>query len=172
MFSYIGGYEMRHTISVLVENKFGVLSRVAGLFSGRGYNIESLSVGETIDPNISIMTIVTTGDDWVIEQITKQLNKLVDVIKVADLTELDHVEREMVLIKVAPKQENKAEVLRIAEIFRGRIVDSSPNTYTIEITGDEKKIEAFVELMKPMGIKEFVRTGKVAIAREITKKNK
>lgn len=163
---------MRHTISVLVENKFGVLSRVAGLFSGRGYNIESLSVGETIDPNISIMTIVTTGDDWVIEQITKQLNKLVDVIKVADLTELDHVEREMVLIKVAPKQENKAEVLRIAEIFRGRIVDSSPNTYTIEITGDEKKIEAFVELMKPMGIKEFVRTGKVAIAREITKKNK
>lgn len=161
---------MRHTISVLVENKFGVLSRVAGLFSGRGYNIESLSVGETIDPNVSIMTIVTTGDDWVIEQINKQLNKLVDVIKVIDLTELDHVEREMVLIKVAPKQENKAEVLRTAEIFRGRIVDSSPTTYTIEITGDNKKIEAFVELMKPMGIKEFVRTGKVAIAREITKK--
>jgi acetolactate synthase-1/3 small subunit len=161
---------MRHTISVLVENKFGVLSRVSGLFSGRGYNIESLSVGETIDPNISIMTIVTSGDDWVIEQITKQLNKLIDVIKVVDLTELDHVEREMVLIKVAPKQDNKAEVLRIAEIFRGRVVDSSPNTYTIEITGDEKKIEAFIELMKPMGIKEFVRTGKVAIAREITKK--
>jgi acetolactate synthase-1/3 small subunit len=161
---------MRHTISVLVENKFGVLSRVAGLFSGRGYNIESLSVGETIDPQISIMTIVTSGDDWVIEQITKQLNKLIDVIKVIDLTELDHVEREMVLVKVAPKQESKAEVLRIAEIFRGRIVDSSPNTYTIEITGDNKKIEAFIELMKPMGIKEFVRTGKVAIAREIIKK--
>lgn len=161
---------MRHTISVLVENKFGVLSRVAGLFSGRGYNIESLSVGETIDPQISIMTIVTTGDDWVIEQITKQLNKLIDVIKVVDLTELDHVEREMILLKVAPKPENKAEVLRIAEIFRGRVVDSSPNTYTIEITGDEKKIEAFIELMKPMGIKEFVRTGKIAIAREIFKK--
>ncbi len=161
---------MRHTISVLVENKFGVLSRVAGLFSGRGYNIESLSVGETIDPAISIMTIVTSGDDWVIEQITKQLNKLIDVIKVVDLTELDHVEREMVLIKVAPKQENKAEVLRLAEIFRGRVVDSSPNTYTIEITGDEKKIEAFVELMKPMGIKEFIRTGKIAIAREISRK--
>jgi acetolactate synthase-1/3 small subunit len=161
---------MRHTISVLVENKFGVLSRVAGLFSGRGYNIESLSVGETIDPQISVMTIVTRGDDWVIEQITKQLNKLIDVIKVTDLTELDHVEREMVLIKIAPKQENKAEVLRIAEIFRGRIVDSSQTTYTIEITGDENKIEAFIELMKPMGIKEFVRTGKVAIAREITKK--
>jgi acetolactate synthase-1/3 small subunit len=161
---------MRHTISVLVENKFGVLSRVSGLFSGRGYNIESLSVGETIDPNISIMTIVTSGDDWVIEQITKQLNKLIDVIKITDLTELDHVEREMVLVKVSPRQENKAEVLRIAEIFRGRIVDSSPATYTIEITGDEKKIDAFIELMKPMGIKEFVRTGKVAIAREIIKK--
>lgn len=161
---------MRHTISVLVENKFGVLSRVAGLFSGRGYNIESLSVGETIDPDISIMTIVTSGDDWVIEQITKQLNKLIDVIKVTDLTELDHVEREMVLVKVSPSQENKAEALRIAEIFRGRIVDSSPATYTIEITGDEKKIDAFIELMKPMGIKEFARTGKVAIAREIIKK--
>ncbi|MCX8028247.1 MAG: acetolactate synthase small subunit [Thermodesulfovibrionales bacterium] len=161
---------MRHIISVLVENKFGVLSRVAGLFSGRGYNIESLSVGETIDPQISVMTIVTTGDDWIIEQITKQLNKLIDVIKVTDLTELDHVEREMILVKVAPRQEAKSEVLRIAEIFRGRVVDSSQTTYTIEITGDNKKIEAFIELMKPMGIKEFVRTGKVAIAREIAKK--
>lgn len=161
---------MRHTISVLVENKFGVLSRVASLFSGRGYNIESLSVGETIDPQISIMTIVTTGDDWVIEQITKQLNKLIDVIKVIDLTEFDHVAREMILIKVTPKKENKVEVLRLAEIFRGRVLDSSPNTFTIEVTGDEKKIEAFVELMKPMGIKEFVRTGRVAMAREISKK--
>lgn len=160
---------MRHTISILVENKFGVLSRVSSLFSGRGYNIESLSVGETIDPNVSIMTIVTRGDDWIVEQILKQLNKLIDVIKVVDLTELDHVEREMVLIKVAPKKENKVEVLRLAEIFRGRVVDSSPTTFTIEITGDEKKIQAFVELMKPMGIKEFVRTGKVAIARETPK---
>lgn len=161
---------MRHTISVLVENKFGVLSRVSGLFSGRGYNIESLSVGGTIDPQVSVMTIVTSGDDWIIEQISKQLNKLIDIIKVTDLTELDHVEREMVLIKVAPRQEYKAEVLRTAEIFRGRIVDSSQNTYTIEITGDEKKIEAFIEIMRPMGIKECVRTGKVAIAREITKR--
>ena len=112
---------MRHTISVLVENKFGVLSRISGLFSGRGYNIESLSVGETIDPNISTMTIVTSGDDWIVEQINKQLNKLIDVIKVVDMTELDHVEREMVMIKVAPRQEDKAEVLRIADIFRGRI---------------------------------------------------
>jgi acetolactate synthase-1/3 small subunit len=161
---------MRHTISVLVENKFGVLSRVSGLFSGRGYNIESLSVGETIDPQISIMTIVTTGDDQIIEQITKQLNKLIDVIKVTDMKELEHVEREMVLVKVAPRQQDKSEVLNLTEIFRGRIVDSSQKTYTIEITGDEKKIEAFIELMKPMGIKEFVRTGKVAIAREGVKK--
>ncbi len=161
---------MRHTISVLVENKFGVLSRISGLFSGRGYNIESLSVGETIDPQVSVMTIVTVGDDWIIEQITKQLNKLIDVIKVVDMTELDHVEREMVLIKVAPRQEDKAEVLRRAEIFRGRVIDSSQKTYTIEITGEEKKIEALVELLKPMGIKEFVRTGKIAIAREGTKK--
>ena len=161
---------MRHTISVLVENKFGVLSRVSGLFSGRGYNIESLSVGETIDPQVSVMTIVTTGDDQIIEQITKQLNKLIDVIKVTDMKELEHVEREMVLVKVAPKQEDKAEVLNITEIFRGRIVDSSQKTYIIEIPGDEKKIEAFIELVKPMGIKEFVRTGKVAIAREGVKK--
>jgi acetolactate synthase-1/3 small subunit len=161
---------MRHTISILVENKFGVLSRVSGLFSGRGYNIESLSVGETIDPQISVMTIVTTGDDQIIEQITKQLNKLIDVIKVTDMKELEHVEREMVLIKIAPRQQDKSEVLNLTEIFRGRIVDSSQKTYTIEITGDEKKIEAFIELMKPMGIKEFVRTGKVAIAREGVKK--
>ncbi|MBF0328816.1 MAG: acetolactate synthase small subunit [Nitrospirae bacterium] len=161
---------MRHTISVLVENKFGVLSRVSGLFSGRGYNIESLSVAVTTDPQISIMTIVTTGDDWIIEQIIKQLHKLIDVIKVTDLTEMDHVEREMVLIKISPRQESKAEALRLAEIFRGRIIDSSPNTYTIEITGDVKKIEAFLELVKPMGIKEFIRTGTVAIAREASKK--
>ncbi len=161
---------MRHTISVLVENKFGVLARISSLFSGRGYNIESLSVGETIDPKTSIMTIVTTGDDRIIEQITKQLNKLIDVIKVTDLTEVDHVEREMVLIKVAPKQDDKAEVLRLTEIFRGRVVDSSPKTYTVEITGDESKINAFVELMRPFGIKEFVRTGKIAIAREGFKK--
>jgi acetolactate synthase-1/3 small subunit len=160
---------MRHTISLLVENKFGVLSRVSGLFSGRGYNIESISVGETIDPRISQMTIVTSGDDWVIEQINKQLNKLIDVIKVTDMVELDHVEREMVLVKVAPRPERKAEVLNLAGIFRGRIIDSSEKTYTIEITGDEKKIQAFVNLMKPMGIKEFVRTGKVAIAREVAK---
>ncbi len=161
---------MRHTISILVENKFGVLSRISGLFSGRGFNIESLSVGATIDPKVSIMTIVTIGDDKIIEQITKQLNKLIDVIKVIDFMEVEHVEREMVLIKIAPKKEDRPEVLRLAEIFRGRIVDSGPTVYTIEITGDEKKIEAFVELMKAYGIKEFARTGKVAMAREGIKK--
>ncbi|GMT48152.1 MAG: acetolactate synthase small subunit [bacterium] len=161
---------MRHTISVLVENKFGVLSRISGLFSGRGYNIESLSVDETIDPQLSVMTIVTSGDDQIIEQITKQLNKLIDVIKVVDLTEVDHVEREMILVKITPKQQDKAEVLRLVDIFRGRVVDSSPRTYTFEITGDEKKIAAFVELIKPFGIKEFVRTGKIAMAREGVKK--
>jgi acetolactate synthase-1/3 small subunit len=153
-----------------VENKFGVLSRVAGLFSGRGYNIESISVGETIDPQISQMTIVTSGDDQIIEQINKQLNKLIDVIKVTDMVELDHVEREMVLIKIAPRQNKKVEVMDLIRIFRGKIIDSSENTYTVEITGDEQKIKAFVNLVKPFGIKEFVRTGKVAIAREGTKK--
>jgi len=156
---------MRHTISVMVENKFGVLSRVSSLFSARGYNIESITAGVTIDPQITVITIVTSGDDAIVEQITKQLNKLIDVIKVVDLTELDHVEREMLLIKVAPKKDYRVEVLRTAEIFRGRIVDSSQNTYTIEITGNERKLEAFVDLMKPLGIKEMVRTGKVAIAR-------
>jgi acetolactate synthase-1/3 small subunit len=161
---------MRHTISILVENKFGVLSRISGLFSGRGFNIESLSVGATIDPKVSIMTIVTIGDDKIIEQITKQLNKLIDVIKVIDFMDVEHVEREMVIIKIAPKKEDRPEVLRLAEIFRGRIIDSGSTTYTIEITGDTKKIEAFVELMKSYGIKEFARTGKVAMAREGLKK--
>ncbi len=158
---------MRHIISVLVENKFGVLSRVSGLFSGRGYNIESISVGPTLDSKTAQMTIVTVGDDQIIEQITKQLNKLIDVIKVADLTEFDHVEREMALIKVSPRPEARAEALRLADIFRAVIVDSSPKTYTIQVTGDEKKIEAIIELLRPLGIKEIVRTGKVAIAREL-----
>ena len=163
---------MRHTISVLVENKFGVLSRVSGLFSGRGFNIESLSVGETIDPAVSLMTIVSIGDDQIVEQITKQLNKLIDVIKVVDYMEVEHVEPEMVLIKVAPKKNDKTEFLKLAEIFRGRIVDSGTSTFTIEITGNEKKIADFIELIKPFGIKEFVRTGTVAIAREGIKKTK
>jgi len=159
---------MRHTISLLVENKFGVLSRVSGLFSGRGYNIESISVGETIDPQIAQMTIVTSGDDQIIEQITKQLNKLIDIVRVIDMTELDHVEREMILMKVKPKPDRKLEVIELTNIFRGKIIDSSEKTFTIEITGDEDKLRAFINLMKPVGIQELIRTGKVAIAREGT----
>jgi len=156
---------MKRTISVLVENKFGVLARVASLFSGRGYNIESLCVAETIDPTISRMTIVTSGDPQVIEQIIKQLRKLIDVIKVVDLTEFDYIERELVLIKVKAVGGERAEILRIVEIFRGKVIDVTPETYTLEITGDEEKIKAIIELLKPFGIKEIVRTGKVAITR-------
>ncbi len=160
---------MQHIISVLVENKFGVLSRVSGLFSGRGFNIESLSVGPTLDPTVSMMTIVTQGDDHIVEQITKQLNKLVDVIKVVDLTEKEYVERETALIKINTRVEDRAEALRVADIFRAKIVDSTPNTYTIEITGDVKKIDAIINLLRPLGIKELIRTGRIAIAREEVK---
>ncbi|MEK7813796.1 MAG: acetolactate synthase small subunit [Candidatus Desantisbacteria bacterium] len=156
---------MRHTISVLVENRFGVLARVAGLFSGRGYNIDSLCVGETDDPTISRMTIVTNGDNRIIEQIEKQLNKLIDVIKVMDVTKEDHVERELVLIKVAADEGQRTRVLEIVEIFRGKIIDVSPKTMTVEITGDEGKINGITEMLKPFGIKELVRTGKVAVIR-------
>ncbi|MDP6625460.1 MAG: acetolactate synthase small subunit [Nitrospinota bacterium] len=157
---------MKHTISVLVENKFGVLSRISGLFSGRGFNIESLSVAETMDPTVSRMTIVTRGSDQIIEQVTKQLNKLVDVIKVNDLTEEKFIDREMVLIKVDTDQAVKRdEILRVVEIFRCKVADVSPKAYTIEITGDEGKIKAIIEMLKPIGIKEIVRTGRIAMIR-------
>lgn len=160
---------MRHTISVLVDNEFGVLSRVAGLFSGRGFNIESLCVAETLEPKVSRMTIVTRGDDQIIEQITKQLNKLVSVIKVSDLTAEEHIERELVLVKVNVGEKDRAEILSIVDIFRARVVDVSPKTYTIEMTGDNDKVNAFIELLKPFGIKEIARTGKIAIARSVKK---
>ncbi len=156
---------MRHTISVLVENEFGVLSRVAGLFSGRGFNIESLSVAETMDPSVSRMTIVTTGNDQIVEQILKQLNKLISVIKVVDLTGVETVDRELVLVKVNAESETKAEVLRLVDIFRAKIVDVAPRCYTIEMTGDGEKVNALLQLLRPIGIKEIVRTGRVAIAR-------
>lgn len=158
---------MRHTISLTVENKFGVLARVASLFSGRGYNIESLSVAETLDPAVSKMTIVTSGEDKIIEQIIKQLNKLINSIKVVDLTVTDHVEREMVLIKVSASGDSRTEVLRLVDIFRGKIVDVSPDTFVIELTGDEEKITAVLNLLKPLGVKDIVRTGKVAMQRTI-----
>jgi len=160
---------MRHVISVLVDNQPGVLSRVSGLFSGRGFNIESLNVAETLDPSISRMTLVTRGNDQIIEQIIKQLNKLVNVIKVFDLTGSDYVDREMALIKVNANASSRAEVLRIVEIFRGRVVDVSPKSYTLEVTGDDKKMRAAIDLLAPFGIMEIVRTGPVAISR--TKKN-
>ncbi len=153
------------TLSVLVENKFGVLARIAGLFSGRGFNIESLCVAETLDPTVSRMTIVTRGDDPIIEQITKHLNKLVEVIKVSDLTGKEFVEREMALIKVHVGPETRAEVLGIVDIFRCKVVDATPRSYVIEATGDQQKIDAILNILKPLGIKEVVRTGKVAIAR-------
>jgi len=156
----------KHIISILVENKFGVLSRIAGLFSGRGFNIETISSGQTLDPGINQITIVTTGDDYIYEQILKHLNKLIDVIKVTDLADKEYVEREMCLVKVNAPMEHRAEALRIADIFRARVVDSSQKSYTFMLTGDEKKIAAFLELFEPIGIKEIVRTGKVAIIRE------
>jgi acetolactate synthase-1/3 small subunit len=155
----------KHTIAVLVENKFGVLSRVAGLFSARGYNIESLSVGETLDPTVSRMTLVVRGDEFVIEQVMKQLHKLIDVIKVSDLTDDSHVERELVLVRVNAEPQHRAEILRTADIFRAKVIDVTPLSFTLEVTGDEHKIEALLELLRPMGIQELVRTGKVAIAR-------
>jgi acetolactate synthase-1/3 small subunit len=160
-----GGAPRKHTIAVLVENRFGVLSRVAGLFSARGYNIESLSVGETLDPTVSRMTLVVYGDEFVIEQVMKQLHKLIDVIKVTDLTDEDHVERELMLIRVNAEPQHRAEILRVADIFRAKVVDVTPLSFTLEATGDEEKLEALVELLRPMGIQELVRTGKVAIAR-------
>ncbi len=156
---------MRHVITLLVENEFGVLARVAGLFSGRGFNIESLCVAETLDPTVSTMTIVTRGDDQIIEQVLKQLNKLISIIKVVDLIEKDYVEREMVLVKVAATADTREEVLRIVDIFRGKVVDVGAKTYTLEVTGDDKKISAILGLLKPLGIKELVRTGHVAMVR-------
>ena len=156
----------KHIISVLVENKFGVLSRISGLFSGRGFNIETISSGQTLDPGINQITIVTSGDEYIYEQILKHLNKLIDVIKVTDFADKEYVEREMCLVKVNAPMEHRAEALRIADIFRARVVDSSQKSYTFMLTGDEKKIAAFIELFEPIGIMEIVRTGKVAIARE------
>ncbi|MBI5443809.1 MAG: acetolactate synthase small subunit [Deltaproteobacteria bacterium] len=158
---------MKHTISVLVENEFGVLARVAGLFSGRGFNIDSLSVAETQEPSTSLMTIVTRGDDQIIEQILKQLHKLVNVIKVTDLHEGEYLDRELVLVKVNASEQTKPELLRLVDIFRGKVVDVAPKTYTVEMTGDEGKIRALLELLRPLGIKEIVRTGKVAMPRGI-----
>jgi acetolactate synthase I/III small subunit len=157
---------MRHTISVLVENKFGVLTRVAGLFSGRGYNIDSLNVAPTHDSTASRMTIVTHGDEATLDQIVKQLNKLPDVLKVQDFREGEYVDRELVLVKVGVDSKSRAEVMQITDIFRAKIVDVQPRTLTIEITGDESKVEKFIDLMKTFGVIELTRTGKAAMPRK------
>jgi acetolactate synthase-1/3 small subunit len=157
---------MRHIISILIENEAGALSRVAGLFSARGYNIESLTVAPTEDPSLSRMTIVTTGTDRIIEQITKQLNKLVDVVKLMELTEGAHIEREMMLIKVkAATMAEREDVKRLSDIFRGRIIDVTSSTYTIELTGAGSKLDSFIEALTEHSIIETVRSGVSGIAR-------
>ena len=156
---------MRHTISVLVENHPGVLSRIAGLFSGRGFNIDSLSVGETEDRTVSPMTVVVNGDDFVVEQIGKQLNKLIDVIKVVDLTQEEHVDRELVLIKVNADGAARSEIMQIADIFRAKIIDVGAKLLVIEATGTHDKIAALMDLLGRFGIKETARTGQVALGR-------
>jgi acetolactate synthase-1/3 small subunit len=156
----------RHTISVLVENKFGVLTRVAGLFSGRGYNIDSLNVAPTHDATASRMTIITHGDEATLEQIVKQLNKLPDVIKVQDYRDGEYVDRELVMVKVAVDSKSRAEVMQITDIFRAKIVDVQPKSLVIEITGAEGKVEKFINLMDSFGVQEITRTGQVALPRK------
>ena len=158
--------EQKHILSILVDNQPGVLSRIAGLFSGRGYNIESLSVAETTEPLVSRITMVTMADTPVVEQIMKQLHKLINVIKVHELTGTSYVEREMALVKVQAKPEHRAEILRIVDIFRCKVVDVGQGHYTLEVTGDKGKMDAILNLLKPIGIKEIAKTGIIALFRE------
>ncbi|MBO2518546.1 MULTISPECIES: acetolactate synthase small subunit [Limnochorda] len=156
---------MKRTLSILVENQSGVLARVAGLFSRRGFNIESLSVAPTEDPTLSRITLVTLVDEKELEQLTKQLHKLVDVVKISDITEDDHIERELALIKVAAQPSNRQEILQVVDIFRARVVDVSERSVVVEVTGDQAKVDAMEQLLRPYGIREMVRTGKVAMVR-------
>jgi acetolactate synthase-1/3 small subunit len=158
--------EEKHVLSILVDNQPGVLSRIVSLFSGRGYNIESLCVAETTDPQISRITIVTKANAPIIEQINKQLNKLINVFKVHELTGKEFVQREMALIKINAKTEHRAEILRMVDIFRCKVVDVGSDHYTIEVTGDEGKLSALLSLLKPIGIKEIAKTGMIALFRE------
>ena len=161
----------KHILSILVDNEPGVLSRIAGLFSGRGYNIDTLSVAQTMESKASRVIMETSGDDHIIEQIIKQLYKLINVITVVDLTQTRHVKRELALIKVHAKPEHRAEILRIVDIFRCRVVDVAIDYYTIEISGNEEKLMAIMDLLTPMGIIETARTGSIALSREkITKR--
>jgi acetolactate synthase-1/3 small subunit len=157
--------DKKHTISVLVENHFGVLARVSGMFSARGYNIISLCVGETLEPAISRMTVVVSGDDRVLDQIIQQLNKLVEVIRVVDLTQEDFVERELIMVKVSADRTRRSEAVEIANIFRAKVVDIGLTSVIMQATGSESKVSAFIDMMRPFGIEELVRTGEIAIAR-------
>lgn len=157
--------EMRHIISILLENEAGALSRVAGLFSARAYNIESLTVAPTDDPSLSRMTLVTTGTDETVEQVCKQLNKLVDVVKLVNLTEDVHVERELILVKVSAENEQRDEVKRVAEIFQGHIIDMTDTSYTLEVTGDSEKMDAVIKALENMNILEVVRSGQLGMRR-------
>ena len=157
---------MRHTLSVLVENKFGVLTRIAGMFSGRGFKIDTLNVGPTLDPATSRMTIVVRGDDTVLEQVTKQLRKLVDVIELQDFSGDQSVDRELVLLRVNVQPETRGELMQICDIFRAKIIDVQRHNISIEITGDDSKISKFIFLMEPFGISDLTRTGKIALARK------
>jgi acetolactate synthase-1/3 small subunit len=159
--------EQKHILSILVDNQPGVLSRIVGLFSGRGYNIDSLCVAETTEPHVSRVTMVTEGDALILEQIKKQLNKLINIIKVSDLTDQDTVVREMVLVKVTAKAEHRAEILRVTDIFRGSVVDVGQEHYTIMATGNAEKMSALLNLLKPYGIREIARTGSIALARDL-----
>jgi len=156
---------VKHTLSILVQNQPGVLSRVAALFTRRGYNIESIAVGQTEDPGIARMTIVVEGDTREVEQITKNVHKLIEVLKVTDLTHEDMVDRELALIKVTADAQNRSEILQIVDIFRAKIVDVSEKSVIVEVTGDEGKVDAMIRMLKPYGIKELARTGKIALAR-------
>ena len=156
---------MRHIISILIENESGALSRVAGLFSARGYNIESLTVAPTEDPSLSRMTLVTRGSEEIIEQITKQLNKLIDVVKLIDLAESFHIERELMMIKIRTTGEMRDEIRSMADIFRGNIIDVTPTTYIVEMTGPSEKLDAFISAIEPDTIIEVVRSGPTGISR-------
>lgn len=156
---------MKHTISVLVQNQFGVLARVSGMFSARGYNINSLCVGETLDPAVSRMTVVVNGDENVLSQIIQQLNKLVEVIEVTDLTKESYVERELIMVKVSAVGSRRSEVVEIANIFRAKVVDVGASSMIVQATGAAGKIAAIIDMMRPFGIEELVRTGEIAIAR-------
>ncbi|MGH7906023.1 MAG: acetolactate synthase small subunit [Candidatus Binataceae bacterium] len=157
-----------HTISVLVENEFGVLARVAGLFSSRGFNIESLTVNsDPLDPTVSRIVLVTSGDDQILEQVNKQLNKLVSVIKVSDFKEVETLDRELVMVRVAVDERTRSELDGIVNAFRAHVVDIGPRSVTVEVTGERDKIKAFIELARPLGIREIVRTGNIAMARSI-----